>query len=202
MIQIYFLFVQSICGICSTAAIQCQYHGMEKHARSNIHQGMDFSGVSVHVLYFMFCFWFGFLIHMNIICNKFCSSGHMSVSFGINIGHCMQTFQPYLFMPCLKALLTSIHSIPLCMTLTMAGGHKVSAKQNLLASSSCTFFCWSEWKFDMVLKQFKLNVLILNLSEILWNKENNCQFTDSVKTLTLTCIQTVIDQIGSHLVSC
>ena len=36
-------------------------------------------------------------------------------------------------------------------------------------------------KFDVVLKQLKLNIPILFLSEILLNEGNNCCFTDSVK---------------------
>ena len=32
------------------------------------------------------------------------------------------------------------HFIPLSLTLTLAGGHKVGAKQNLLASFSCTLY--------------------------------------------------------------
>ena len=32
------------------------------------------------------------------------------------------------------------HFIPLSLTLTLPGGHKVSAKQNLLASFSCLLF--------------------------------------------------------------
>ena len=34
----------------------------------------------------------------------------------------------------------------------------------------------------MVLKQFKLNIRILVLSEIWWNKGYNCCFTDCVKS--------------------
>ena len=44
--------------------------------------------------------------------------------------------------------------IPLSLTLTLPGGHKISAKQNLLASVSCTlFFYLIRMKFDMVMKQ-------------------------------------------------
>ena len=38
------------------------------------------------------------------------------------------------------------HFIPLSLTLTLPGGHKVSTKQNLLASFSRTLFVWSELK--------------------------------------------------------
>ena len=37
------------------------------------------------------------------------------------------------------------HFIPIALTLTLAGGYKVSAKQNLLASFSHTLFDWSGW---------------------------------------------------------
>ena len=35
----------------------------------------------------------------------------------------------------------------------------------------------------MLLKQFKLDILILLLSEVLWNKGNMCSFTDYIKKL-------------------
>ena len=35
--------------------------------------------------------------------------------------------------------------------------------------------------FDVVLKQFKLNILILLLNDIYWKKENNCYFTEYIK---------------------
>ena len=43
------------------------------------------------------------------------------------------------------ASLTSTILIQLPLTYTLPGGHKVSAKQNLLASFSCMLFIWSEW---------------------------------------------------------
>ena len=51
-----------------------------------------------------------------------------------------QTFQPDMFIPVMLIVISNIefyHVILLSVTLTMAGGHKVSAKQNLLASFSC-----------------------------------------------------------------
>ena len=38
-------------------------------------------------------------------------------------------------------------------------------------------------KSDVLFKQFKLNILIQVLSEIQWNKGNNCCFTDCIKKL-------------------
>ena len=45
-------------------------------------------------------------------------------------------------------------SIPLSQTLTLSGGHKVIAKQNLLASFSPTLFHLIRMESDVVLKQF------------------------------------------------
>ena len=62
------------------------------------------------------------------------------------VGHYSQTFQPNLFILCV--LLGSIdfyHFIPHSLTLTMAWSHKVSAKQNLLASFPPTLFNWWGW---------------------------------------------------------
>ena len=54
--------------------------------------------------------------------------------------------------------------IPLSVTLTLAEGHKVSTKQNLLALFSR--------------KLFKLNILRLLWGEIYWIKGNSCCFID------------------------
>ena len=55
--------------------------------------------------------------------------------------------------------------MPLSPTLTLPGGHKVSGKQNLLASFSQKLLL-IRMKFITVFDQFKLNVPILFLSEI------------------------------------
>ena len=58
-----------------------------------------------------------------------------------NVGHYAQFFQPNVFIPAM--LIDTIdfcHPIPLSLTLTMAGGHKVIAKQSLLVSFSHTLF--------------------------------------------------------------
>ena len=47
------------------------------------------------------------------------------------------------------------HFIPLSLTLTLAGGRKVSTKQNLLASFSETFFVWCGW--NVILWQSNLS---------------------------------------------
>ena len=65
-------------------------------------------------------------------------------------------------------------------TVTSLGGHKVSVKQNLLASFPFSFHL-IRIKFDVVTKQFKLNILRVRLllSKISWNERNNCCFTDT-----------------------
>ena len=51
-----------------------------------------------------------------------------------NIGHYTQTLQPFFFIPTMHiGTIDFYHFIPLSVALTLAGGHKVSAKQNLLA---------------------------------------------------------------------
>ena len=64
------------------------------------------------------------------------------------------------------------HLIPLSVTLALAASHKVSAKQNLVASFSCIRFQLIRLKFGVVLKQFKLNILKLGLNESYQNKAN------------------------------
>ena len=76
----------------------------------------------------------------------------------------MQSFQQNIFIfVMLIGTIDFYHFMPLSVTLT--GGHKVSAKQNILASFSSTLQL-IRVKFDIVLKQFKLNNLILLFSEI------------------------------------
>ena len=66
--------------------------------------------------------------------------------------------------------------MPLSLTLTLPGGHKVSAKQNLLFLFSHTFFICTfhliRMKFDMLIEQLKLNILRLLLNKTLGNKGN------------------------------
>ena len=63
-----------------------------------------------------------------------------------NIGHSTQTVLRNFFLPAmLIGTIHFYHFIPLSLTLTVPGGHKVSAKQYLLASFSPTPFIWSGW---------------------------------------------------------
>ena len=76
-----------------------------------------------------------------------------------------QTLQPDSFMLALHIGTNDIYLfIPLPVTLTLVGSHKVSGKQNLFTSFSC-FFQLNRIKFGEVFKQFKLNNMILILSE-------------------------------------
>ena len=52
------------------------------------------------------------------------------------------------------------------MTLTLAGDHKVSGKQNVLASLSHILSQLIMWKFGMVMKQLKLKFLIPLFNDI------------------------------------
>ena len=91
-------------------------------------------------------------------------------------------FYHFFFIPAMSiGNIDFYYFIPLSQTLTMPGGGKVSVKQNLLASFSCTLFIWSQW--NLLLKQFKLNFLRLLLRKISRNNGKNCCFTDWVKKL-------------------
>ena len=82
-----------------------------------------------------------------------------------NIGHYMQTIQPVSFSPCLFAQLTSAilyHFIDL----DHAGGLQSQHKVKPLGFIFSHTFQMIRIKFDKVLKQFQLSILILHLSEI------------------------------------
>ena len=88
-----------------------------------------------------------------------------------NDGHYTQTVQPNLLIPVVFiGNVDFYHFVLLSLTLILPGGHKVSAKQNMLASFSPTFFFFFFYlirmKFDLVIKQFKLNTLRLLFSEL------------------------------------
>ena len=95
-----------------------------------------------------------------------------------------KTFQPKVFIPDMHiGTIDFHHFIPLWQILMLTGVHKVSTKQNLLASFfflsfSFFFFALIRMKFDMVLKQLKLNILRLLSSEIWLNMRNNSSFID------------------------
>ena len=76
-------------------------------------------------------------------------AGRLAVLRGkktVNAGHYTQTVEPNFFIPAmLSSTIDLYHFLPLVMTLTWPGGHKVSAKQNLLASFSPALSIWSGW---------------------------------------------------------
>ena len=81
------------------------------------------------------------------LCNQSCSSSHLADGLAVflnkklNAGHHVQSVQPNLFIPAmLIGLFDFYHFITFSVILALAGGHKVSARQNLLDSFPCTFF--------------------------------------------------------------
>ena len=78
--------------------------------------------------------------------SRVCPSGQPAALLGkrLNVGHCTQTIQPNFFIPgMLVGTIDSHHFILLSLTFILSGGHKVRAKQSLLASVSQTLFIWS-----------------------------------------------------------
>ena len=68
-------------------------------------------------------------------------SGWPSCVAKTSFGHCRQFYQPNFFIPAMMiGTLGFYHFVPFSLTLTLAGDHKVCAKQNLLASFSGTLF--------------------------------------------------------------
>ena len=66
----------------------------------------------------------------------------------LNFGHYMQNFQPVVLIPAmLIGTIDCCHFIPFSLALILPWGHKVSSKQNLLASFSHTLFNWSGLNF-------------------------------------------------------
>ena len=94
----------------------------------------------------------------------------------------MQTVQPNFFIPAMHiGNIDFYHFRP--VSLTLPGGHKVSPKQNLLASFFFHTFQLMRMNFDVVMEQFKLNILRLLLSKLYRKNGNNCCFTDCAKKL-------------------
>ena len=89
-----------------------------------------------------------------------------------NVGHCMQAFQPHIFIPAMLIGTMNFYSFtPHSVTLTLPGGHKVSAKKakpiRFIFSHA---FEVIRMKFNMGLKWFKLNILMLFLILLLDEK--------------------------------
>ena len=71
------------------------------------------------------------------------------------------------------------HFIPLSVAFTLAGvTRSVESRTSWL--HFLTHFSTDQDKIWYLLNQFKLHILILFLSEIYWNKGNNCCFTDHI----------------------
>ena len=118
------------------------------------------------------------------LCNELCSP---ILSDKQLLHWTLQTVQPNFFVPAmLLGTIDFYHFIPLSLvpfytafSLTLPGGHMVS-RCCLLFSHT---FHLIRMKFDVVMMQFKLNILRLLLSKIYWNKGNICRFIDCFKKL-------------------
>ena len=90
--------------------------------------------------------------------------------------------------------------IPHSATLTLAEGHKISWKQNLLASFSRILFNWPGWNVIGYWSKSGWRPWFYFWERFDRNKGNNCCLLAVSKILTLTCIRTVINGFGSNLV--
>ena len=111
-----------------------------------------------------------FLIHISImwisVMSHFLLAGWSSIHTEWQKLH-HWTLCRNIFIPAkLRGTIGFYHIRPLSLTLTLAGGHKVSTKQNLLALFSHALFNWFGWNLIWCWSNFKLNTLILLLSEI------------------------------------
>ena len=104
--------------------------------------------------------------HMDL-CKELCLTGQLVGHLAwqsFNVGHYTPSVQPNLFIPAmLTGTIDFYHFIPLSLTLTLSWGHKVSAKQDLLALFSLfspTLFFWSRWSLMWSLIRMKFDVVI------------------------------------------
>ena len=117
-----------------------------------------------------------------------------------NAGQYLQTWQPKSFIPAMfVGTIDLCHCIPLLVTMIMVGDHEVIRKQKLLVSLSCISFRLIRMKFDVVLKLFRLIILILSLIEMYVCTEHNCWFTDGVEALLRRHAFRLCEQIWSSL---
>ena len=82
--------------------------------------------------------------------------------------------------PMLISIVDCCHFIPLLATLTLAVGHKISTKRNLLASCSCTFQLYGR-RFGIMVNQFKLYTLRLYVLVRFIKSRITCCSTDCIK---------------------
>ena len=100
------------------------------------------------------------------LCNEPCLSGRTPFVAKALMLDIASTFQPTFFMTGMSIGTTDVYlSRPFSLTLTLTGGHKVSAKAKPLCFMLAHTFKLIKKTFIMVLKQFKLDSLILLLSE-------------------------------------
>ena len=101
-----------------------------------------------------------------------------------NIGQCVANTLTKYFIPAMLMHTFDLYQfLPFPQTLTLAGGHKLSGKQNLLASFSHTlFFQLIRINTDVMIKQFK-RIFDFVFSEICVTKASDCcfSFTDCIK---------------------
>ena len=154
-----------------------------------------------------FSFWNAFMIHTSIIwiClmsprGKNFDVGHNTLSSKI-CSYLFITVQQNLFIPAMLIGTIDFYCfMRLTLTLSLPAGHKVSTKQNLLASFSPTFFIWSGWNIIWY-GDSSWTISDYVFSKIYWNKGNNCCFTDCIKKyLMLACIQMFMNGFNSNLV--
>ena len=116
----------------------------------------------------------------------------------VSIGHYTQTILPNVFIPAmLIGTIDFYHFMPFTLTLTLPWGQAQHEAKSIGFIFSHTFHL-IRMKFDVVLKQFKMNFMSLLLSNICVlgvHKGNSCYFIDySKQNLLLACIQMFTNQ--------
>ena len=96
----------------------------------------------------------------------------------------MQTVLPNFFMSAtLTDNLDFYHLMPFLLTLTLFWGSQGQCKATFLGFIFLHAFQVIRVEFGVVLKLFKLNVLVVHMSEIYCNMRNNSCSTDCIKKL-------------------
>ena len=84
-----------------------------------------------------------------------------------NVGHYMQTFQPIFLIPAmLIGTIDFYHFIPISLTLTLAGVTRSAQSKTSWIYFLAHFSTYYKMEYNVVLKQFKLNIPILFLIEM------------------------------------
>ena len=92
-----------------------------------------------------------------------------------NSEHYRQTFRPALLIP-VTGTIDFYHFSPFSLTLTLLCSHKIRQKEKPVGLIFSLTFHLVRMEFDVMIKQFKLNIMRLFLSEIYWKKGMNCCF--------------------------